>query len=236
MVVVPTKTRDRLRPVKHSALRFLGMRPLQKVIRRIEDQNYRLTAMAALEVFGGRGDSHIRDYASKVESLTIWEINQEACNHLKEAFPKAEVKCVDSYVEVEKCTTYFDLVVFDNPLQEEGGHFEHFDMFPQVANILGDHAVLVLNVLPVLKDRYRETYPRLYHAQHLQARATFYDALNPGLVGPARMHRAYADRLYRTSRRLTWWFIQPRNDLVSYFVCGVGLLPTQGSAHARPAA
>jgi hypothetical protein len=224
MVGLPTMFRDRLRPVKHGTLRVLGVQPLQRIIKRLEHQNYRLADMAALEVFGGRGDSHLPDYAIKVRDLTIWEIDQKLCHHLKRVFPLAEVKCVDSYAEVGKCATYFDLVVIDNPLQEEGGHFEHFDLFPRVGDILSDRAALVLNVMPVLRDRYREIYPRLYIAKHLQARATFYDAADPALVSPAEMSRTYADCLYRANRQLTWWFLQPRNDLVSYFVCGVGLL------------
>jgi hypothetical protein len=224
MVELPTTIRNGLRPVKHATLRVLGVEPLQKVIKRIEHRNYQLADMAALEVFGGRGDSHLRDYASKVQNLTIWEINQEACHHLKWAFPMAEVKCVDSYVEVGKCATYFDLVVIDNPLQEEGGHFEHFDIFPQVGYILSDRAALVLNVMPVLRDRYCEIYPRIYTVKHLQARAKFYNAVDSALVSLVEMHRTYFDHLYCANRRLTWWFIQPRNDLVSYFVCGVGVL------------
>jgi hypothetical protein len=232
MVPVPTMARDKLRPVKHAMFRFLGMRPLQKVIKRIENCNHVLANMVALEVFGGIGDGHLRDYACLVQSLTIWDIGQRACDVLGKRFPPAKVKCVDNYDEADKCSTCFDLVVVDSPMQEEGGHFEHFDLLPRIGNILNANAVLVICVLPVLKDRYRARYPRLYHPKHLQARATFYDVANPLLVGPAEMHRAYADRLCQAGRRLTWWFIQPRNDLVSYFACGVGRCPRIGAADA----
>jgi hypothetical protein len=159
MVLMPTMTRDKLRPVKHAVFRFLGMRPLQKVIKRIENCNHVLANMVALEVFGGVGDGHLRDYASLVQSLTIWEIDQRACDILAKRFPPAEVKCVDSYDEVAKCSTCFDLVVVDSPMQEEGGHFEHFDLLPRVGNILNANAVLVISVLPVLKDRYAPGIP-----------------------------------------------------------------------------
>jgi hypothetical protein len=111
---------DRLRQSARDVRRMLGMSPMQEVLRGLEERGCALSSMDALEVYGASGGLHTRDYAHRVKSLEVWEIDPKHEASLRRNLPNATVHIVDSYDRVKSADRRFDLVVVDNPMARHG--------------------------------------------------------------------------------------------------------------------
>jgi len=152
---------------------------MQGVLREVERRGVDLSSSEVLEVFGGVGTNHLSDYASTVQSLEIWERQEEFCRELRRKFPFATVKSVDSYREAGETDHRFDLIVVDNPQSMHGEHCEHFSLFPQIFRCANPKVVLILNVFPSIDDFTRRRWPEMFNPEQLDRRADFYGVSTP---------------------------------------------------------
>src|SRR5262249_30898797 len=103
-----------IRSLFRMARRKLHLTPMQKVIDELKKRGLNPKGFNALEVFGSTGEGHLKDYASLVSTLEIWEMDLECENILRQNFPRAEVKIVDSFKEIKTTSKKYSFIVVDN--------------------------------------------------------------------------------------------------------------------------
>lgn len=213
------------RVVKTKLMQAAGKRPMQVVMRRLEEKGINLGESALLEIFGGMGDVHIVDHLGVLKSVEVWEIDQELCNALNARFKgKLRVRCVDSFKEIGREQRRFDIVVCDNPMQNYGEgnrRVEHFDLIDQLFRIPRSNGVAVVGVIPEAPERARKTFPRLFCKEQLDARAAFYQVADPEHLTVDDIKNAYRRVARDNQREVEWDFTLRRNDVLHYYVCGL---------------
>lgn len=202
-------------------LRLMGITPIGNVLNVMSKHGWVPEHMKVLELFGGTGKVHLRHYVDRAESITAWEIDQQSAAALREQHPRVQCEETDTYEAIKAEKRRFDWVISDNPMQEHGGHQEHFDLFPFLPRLAKEKAVLTFSIIPTTNNYYRDLYPGLFNKAHLEARAAFYDVDHPEKLGPEDFRSAFSRHLSQEGRKMDWWHIEARNPLLSYFVCGV---------------
>ena len=198
--------------------RQLQLTPMKHVLSELRKRGVAINDLVALEVFGCSGESHVKDYASSVSSLEVWEIDPQFETHLKKHFPKATIKITDSYQEVKRRDQRYDLIVIDNGTSmRTGGYCEHFDLFPDIFRLAKDPCVLIVNVIPKIDDEVAKIYPYLFNQQQLARRRLFYKTARPQEVPFDQIVRTYQECAKAENFKLDWHFLQQRN-FVYYLV------------------
>jgi hypothetical protein len=67
-----------------------------KVLSQLQRRGVRLEHLRALEVFGGAGDLHTMDYADRVATIEVWELDTKLEHRLRKNLPRATVKICDA--------------------------------------------------------------------------------------------------------------------------------------------
>jgi hypothetical protein len=191
--------------------------PMGLILRKLRKRGVDTRELRALEIFANSGDSHVKDYAPRVSALEMWEIDFRYEPILKQNFPQARVKIVDSYEEIRKTPNKYELIVVDNGTSIYGGHCEHFDLFPDVFRVASDSSVLILNVIPEVNDAALKEYPYLFHEAHLAERQKFYQSSHPAKVSIDEMLIVYMELIEKSGFILQWHFVQKRS-FVYYLV------------------
>jgi len=186
---------------------------LKDILPVIVKNGFELFSVSALEVFGGDGTMHTKDYADSVKSLDIWEYDPDYEKDLKVRFPRANIKICDSYLQVKKNTVHYDLVVVDNPIQTSGGHCEHFDLFPDIFKIMNDDCLVILNVIPDIIQTIK--YPELASEYHLNKRKEFYNAVDPEHITDGELTLTY-NNLVKNNGFYIEWILTLRRTFVYY--------------------
>lgn len=205
--------------------RFFGITPIGNVFKLLERRGWALEKMAVLELFGGTGKIHLRHYIERVDSILAWEIDPASAAILQERFPQLECRQVDTYEAIHSESRRFDLIISDNPMREHGGHQEHFDLFPGLTKRAKDNAVLIFSIIPSASSFYRSKFPGILNAEHLKAREEFYGVSNADEIDHEAFYAAFNRHLSDEGYTINWWHIEPRNPLLSYFVCEIGKIP-----------
>ena len=124
------------------------MEPIQKVLRLLEERGFSLNSADAIELFGRKGDWHTKYYVDRVSTLEVWEINPDFLADLKINLPMAKIKITDSFKEIKKTSSKYNLIIIDNPQSVYGGgkYCEHFELFPHIFRIAKGPCVIILNV------------------------------------------------------------------------------------------
>jgi len=201
--------------------RLTGRTPIGRVMELIRRHGWQPAEMSVLELFGGTGGIHLDDYVDRVRSVVAWEIDPESIAVLQRRFPRIECHQTDTYAAIHSEQRKFDWIISDNPMRQHGEHFEHFDLFPGVSRLCKDSAVMIFSIIPWASKFYLKRYPGLFSREHLDARAVFYGVGNPEKLSPGDFHAAFERHLKEEGRQITWWHVEPRNPLLSYFICGV---------------
>ena len=209
-----------LRQSARDARRVLRLSPLQKVLRLLRQRGYALDSMDALEVYGEAGAFHLKDYARRVNSLEIWEVDPRHEASLHRNFPRATIRIVDSYERVKTAPDRFDLVVVDNPMSRHGSHFEHFDLFPHVFRLVREGGVLIVDVIPRATPKALKRFPYLLDEDHLAARRSFYGTDRPDHLLEADLVTHYSELARAVGRQVAWSFLVQRH-FVHYLVLGL---------------
>lgn len=202
-------------------LRVLGFSPMRSVCREISRRGFPLSQSRALEVFGKDGRFHTLDYSKYVKSLEIWELNPRYEPDLRNLFPEAAVRIVDSYDQVKESRNRFDLIVIDNPLCNygpDGRYVEHFDLFPDIWRICSDSVVFIVNVIPSVDSDVLQVWPNLYNARHLERRREFYGTAQPDVIPIEDMVATYAAGARREGFDIRWHFDRRRTAPPFYYL------------------
>jgi hypothetical protein len=205
--LTPTAVRDIVR----AGRRWLGLSPMQKVLRELRARGVDLASQDALEVFGGRGNLHTIDYANSVRSLQVWEIEADREADLRRHLPQATIRIVDSHRQIKETNDRFDLVVVDNSMSTYDGHCEHFDILPDVFRVVRDDAVVILNVIPFAPESTRQRFTYLFNPEQLQRRAEFYRTSAPENVSFETMVGTYHRRADDSGFATEWHFLVRRH-------------------------
>jgi hypothetical protein len=204
------------RDLLRSARRRLGLSPMQRLLRRLRRQGVELGSLNGIELFSGSGKRHTLDYASRIGRLEAWEIDPTCEAMLRRNVPNAAIRIVDTYQEIRRTSEHFDLIVVDNPATMHGGHFEHFDLFPDLFRLAGDSAVVLINVIPRIAANTPTKFPNIFDERHLAARRQFYKAEQPENLSWTDIVSAY--RQCAQAAGFEWeWSIRVRRHFVYYF-------------------
>lgn len=204
-------------------MRSLGISPMCRVMDELRERSIPIEKMDALEPFGRMGDWHTMDYADKVASLTVWEIDPQMEPALRKNLPNADRKITDAYKEILATDKKFDLIVVDSPVLPHGdGCCEHFDFFPLVFRVARDPFVLILSVAPEGDRMTRNLFPAFFGPAHLEARRRFYRCRDPESVTSIELAEAYHRHTSAQGRKVLWWFMRPRDRVTTYFVMKIG--------------
>ncbi len=206
-----------LRDALRSARRLLGLSPMQKVMRTLQRRGHLRHRPDALELFGGTGAFHTLDYARRVAHLEAWELDHERAAAFRRNLPDAKIHIADAYSLAKSERKRYGLIVVDNPASKHGEHFEHFDLFPALFRLAGDHCTLVLNVIPTVDAGTLRRFPALADPDHHRARAAFYRTGTPLALDHEIIARAYerladengfdvADRFF-VRRHAVWYCV-----------------------------
>lgn len=204
-----------VRNLLRSARSTLGLSPMQQALRKLRRMGVEPGELHALEVFGGSGTFHTRDYAGRVASLDVWEIDPRLEGTLRRNLPQAKITITDSYEELKNASKRYGLLVADNPMSLHGGHCEHFDLFPDIFRIIAPRAVLILNVIPEATPRARRRFPYLFNPAQLAERSRFYRTDHPEAISLDEITRHYitlaadhgftVERTFRQQRHFVWY-------------------------------
>jgi len=85
------------------------------MVRELGRRGVDITQRSALEMFGGDGNLHTKDWARGVGNLEIWEFQPEHESALRRNFPQADVRIVDTYAEIRRTKRHYDVIFSDNP-------------------------------------------------------------------------------------------------------------------------
>jgi hypothetical protein len=193
---------------------------MQRVFRGLEQRGIVPNTVSALEVFGMTGKYHTLDYAERVKSLEVWEIDPELEDALHRNLPGANVLIVDSYAYAQICKDRFGMIVVDNPLSMHGSHCEHFDLFPHIFRLAEPGGLLVVNVIPRSTQRASKRFPYLFDETQLAARSAFYTTDTPEDIAEAEIVLTY-HRLARDVGREIEWSFWIRRHFMYYLVLGL---------------
>ncbi|HID0816208.1 hypothetical protein [Clostridium botulinum] len=200
---------------------YLYSTPMLNVIKGIQEKNMNIGSFRVLEVFGGRGEYHTLDYCNKVRSLDVWEINGQLEADLRRNLPKANVKIADSFKEISSINKKYDMIVIDNSPGVYGGHCEHFDLLPQVYNVIKDEAILILNVVPKRtkeSDEYKSV--QCFNEEHNIFRKIFYNTSNPENISMEYMKKVY-EKISELNNYFVEWSFSVKRTFIYYLVLKV---------------
>jgi len=125
-----------------------------------------------LELFAGDGNLQAAHYVDRLASIELWEIDGDRCSDLRTRFPHALIRQTNSIeaLEAEGAGRRYDFVAVDNPLGLYGPddrYCEHFEILPLLHRVLGNEAVVLLDVVPKPYDADR-------HPAWMARRSSFY--------------------------------------------------------------
>jgi hypothetical protein len=197
--------------------RAAQLTPMGRILREIGKRGVDASQLRVLEVFANSGDSHVKDYASRVSALEMWEIEPRYETMLKRNFPSAQVKIVDSYEEIKKTPNKYELIVVDNGTSICDNHCEHFDLFPEIFRIAANSSILILNVIPEADHTVLKEIPYLFHEAQLVRRQEFYKTGNPKKISIDGMLKVYTELIGENGFVLEWHLVLKRS-FVYYLV------------------
>ena len=184
---------------------------MQGVLRKLEEKGVDLATLRALEVFGGNGTFHTKDFGSRVATLQVWENDARLQTALERNLPGATIRIVDSFSEMKRTNERFDLIVVDNPMSTYNGHCEHFDLFPAVFRIASDDAILILDVIPSVSRRAKRRFPYLFNEEQLARRREFYKTNDADDIDWGTVIEAYRRYAKASDFAVEWSFTQQRH-------------------------
>ncbi len=193
-------------------LRGRKYKPMLRLLGELKRRGVDLRGLRALEIFGRDGLDHTTTYAREVKSLEVWEINEKWHSALVKNLPDASIRIVDSYEELGRSKSTFDLIVVDNAIGNLGAHCDHFDLFPDlIFKVTSDESLLVLIVIPHITSKTLRHFPDLLDTKYLAARKSFYAADDPMNIPVDEIIGVYRSFIEKNNYRLVWSHHQNRS-------------------------
>lgn len=162
---------------------------------------YDFSQLDALDMFARDGTLTVCRYADKVKSLALWEINPEWKDALSK-FGAKEVHIGCSHEQMFNSEDKFSFIVVDAPqgvYTDWRGtqHSEHFDLIPDLPQIMQDRCIIVMyvNKKPYDASQHgdfgRDVYPNYSYQKWMDRRAAFYDVDDASEIDIADAMLAY---------------------------------------------
>lgn len=204
-----------LKKIRRKILRHLKIRPIHKLIRLLQANNY-LIMDNVLEVFGHTGEYHTLDYVERASNLEIWEINKDCESDLKKNLPKATIKITDSFKQIKNTEKIYDTILIDNHQGLFGDNkCEHFDVIQDCFKKLAAKSVLITNVIPdLLLSKYDIIEDKLN--EHIDRRKHFYEHATGTSISSARLEKTYKKIALDNGFDTKHIFFIKRNYLMTY--------------------
>ena len=205
---LPTPIKSRLRALR----RGIGGSPIQQVFAELERRGTPVRQSRVLEVFGGNGDLHVKDYAPRVGALEVWELDHSFEPRLRRNVPTALIRIGDAFQLIKQTSYCYDIVVVDNPVSMSATPLELcVDLLAKVTA----EPVFIFNVIPDLRPSVRRRWPALRHLTDvetlLQRRRVMFNTDTPEHVPLERMTRAYVELARPRGFELDWSFTKRRH-------------------------
>jgi hypothetical protein len=138
-------------------LKPLWKEATQKLILKLEKNNINFKKFNALDIFGRNGKWQTTMFADKVNSLEVWEIDQQWEKELENNLKNAKIRILDSIKNLEKSDKLpkFDLILIDNPMNLFGPidletklprYCEHFEVMKNIKKIMNNEVIIIFNV------------------------------------------------------------------------------------------
>lgn len=192
--------------LKALAARY-GRLPILRAMSALKRHGVDLSRLRALDVFAGTGELLTSRYAPMVRSVEAWEKKPECRSALERNVPGATVKTLDSYAAVKLLPPHsFDLIVVDNYMDAN----EHFDLFPQLWDVLSDDSALVINVIPRNSWLTKRVRPSLFTEQHIANRQAF--GLKPGHLTKRQLAAVYSRKAEKAGLTTQWYRFVRRTE------------------------
>jgi hypothetical protein len=189
--------------------RFLKLSPMFKVLRGLKRRGIEIENLQALEIFGGTGEYHVKDYAPYVSTLEVWEYNSECENSLKRNLPMAKVKITDSFKEIKITPGKYNFILVDC--------VGHYGIFPDVFRIAMDPTVMVITVIPQITQRTRKRFPHQATDEQMASRCKFYKTDRPENISFDEIAKTYEELCRANGFDVEWHFIVRRNRGYAYY-------------------
>lgn len=191
---------------------------IEIVFNNLKRKGIELESINALQTFGGSGNGMERFYKDKVKQLDVWEIEESFKEELKKNLPKANIKITDSFKEIRKSSKKYNMILMDNPMGIFNGHCEHFDMFIESFQSMQDQCIVILDVIPNLKN-IDKRFNYICNSDHLLARKLFYRVSEPLNISIKEMLQTYREISNAHGYEIEWYFTEERSgDFIQYLV------------------
>jgi hypothetical protein len=197
------------------SLKIVLLSPMEKVLFKLKYKKVKLRNLDALELFARMGTDHTLDYKNKVKSIEAWEIEESYEVALRYTLPEAKVKITNTFKEVKETNKKYGFVVCDNWMSTYGpndAYCEHFELFPDIFNLLTNQAILIVNVIPFVSKPDKEKRPSLFNNEQLKRRKIFYKTEHPENLSLKEIASIYS--LYANQNRydVKWYFTEKRSN------------------------
>lgn len=183
--------------------------------------------MHALEMFAAGGDRHTVDYQKFVCTLEAWELNPAYEDALRKNLPGARIRITDSFAELRKTSSRFDLIVIDNPMGLYGPapHYcDHYEVFtPSLFRIARETAVIVLNVAPFFKKISKTEEA----GEYLSRRGAFYGTDHPEAIPLETMMTTYRQITAAAGFNVQWHCSARRTLRSNHYYLALGVSSPQ---------
>lgn len=126
------------------------------VIKNLVDREIDFSNFTSLEMFARGGDWQTIEFA-KISSLEAWEVDNSFEPKLRKNLPNSKIRFVDSIQTLQENNNLskYDLIIIDAPLNtfgpiengsKYGKYCEHFTFLKDVGNLIGEKAIVIINV------------------------------------------------------------------------------------------
>lgn len=190
------------------------MTPMQMLVFTLGAQGYLPVKIVALELFGMCGLWVTRDYEKLCSYLEFYEIDPILAKYAKRFVKNATIMNSDSIEAVNSrrlLKEKYNFIVSDNPFKSPYGnnYFEHFDLFPAIADYV-DAGILLISFIYNVEGA-------ILSREHLQRREEFYGNVKPSVKEALDVY----GKLIGRNRLIDYVFL-PRDRFVSFLAIVVG--------------
>jgi hypothetical protein len=191
---------------------------IEVVLNKITAKEVKLEGIFALQTFGGTGNGMERFYKDKVNELDVWEIEKSFEKKLKGNLPNANIKITDSFKEIQKTEKKYNMILIDNPMGVFGEHCEHFDMYMECFKVMRDECIVVLDIIPNLKNISKK-FTYIKNSNNILSRKLFYRFHDPLNIPIEAMVQTYREIANKNGFEIKWYFTEERSgDFIEYLV------------------
>ncbi len=183
----------------------LQLTPSDIMVRRLRRQGVDLSSMHGLEMFCGDGNEGTARLIPYFRDFEVWDIDPEVCARL----PHVVVRAVDSFQQLRETNQTYDFVSADVYPWLVAGHYDNFELFPDVFRILAPTGYLQVNLIT---DWNLPKYAgaEAFSDECRRRRAEFFRCDDPTRLTSEQIVGRYRELAEESGHRLEWYLTQDR--------------------------